>query len=267
MLTFAPTIRNLASQVKLFSLSFVCSLCNLKMRNGPVKRGSAFTLVELLVTIAIIAILAGLLLGVIARGKARGREMVCLNNTRQLGIAFGLYHQDYADTFPASGSKNAYGPQPEDWIYWQHGRDINKSSIVPFVSQFNAKLFTCPGDSEALRLQPLGIVPGDPFRYSYSLTSYSLTGEINRGMATLITKERKVYPFKAADIKQPSQKIMLVEEDRNTIDDPRWVPMGLKTNLITARHSGKGFVAFADDHIEKVTPAFGLAPQNNDPTF
>lgn len=237
------------------------------MRSGHLKNGSAFTLIELLVTMAIIAILAGLLLGVIAKGKARGREMTCLNNVRQLGIAFGLYHQDFADTFPASGSKTAYGPQPEDWIYWQHGRDINKSAIVPFISGFNAKLFTCPGDSEAIRLQSLEIVPGDPFRYSFSLTSYSLSGEINRGMATIITKERKVYPFKTADIKQPSQKIMLVEEDRATIDDPRWVPMGLKTNLITGRHSGKGFVAFADDHVQKVTPAFGLSPANNDPSF
>ena len=237
------------------------------MRCGHVKNRSAFTLIELLVTMAIIAILAGLLLGVIAKGKARGREMTCLNNVRQLGIAFGLYHQDFADTFPASGSKTAYGPQPEDWIYWQHGRDINKSTIAPFISGFNAKLFTCPGDSEAIRLQPLGIVPGDPFRYSFSLTSYSLSGEINRGMATIITKERKAYPFKAADIKQPSRKIMVVEEDRATIDDPRWVPMGPKTNLITGRHSGKGFVAFADDHVEKVTPAFGLSPANNDPSF
>jgi prepilin-type N-terminal cleavage/methylation domain-containing protein len=237
------------------------------MRHGSIKNEWAFTLVELLVTIAIIAILAGLLLGVLGKGKARGREMACLNNARQLGIAFGLYHQDFADTFPASGSKTAYGPQPEDWIYWQHGRDINKSTIVPFISQFNAKLFTCPGDSEAIKLQPLGIVPGDPFRYSYSLTSYSLAGEINRGMATIITTERKAYPFRAATIKQPSQKIMVVEEDRATIDDPRWVPMGLKTNLITGRHSGKGFVAFADTHIQKVTPAFGLSPENNDPSY
>jgi prepilin-type processing-associated H-X9-DG protein len=130
-----------------------------------------------------------------------------------------------------------------------------------------AKLFTYTRDRKTIRLQPLGIVAGDPFRYSFSLTSYSLSGETNRGMATIITRERKAYPFKAADIKQPSQKIMVVEEDRATIDDPRWVPTGAKTNLITGRHSGKGFVAFADGHVQKVTPAFGLSPQNNDPSF
>src|ERR1700742_4864170 len=93
---------------------------------------AAFTLIELLVVIAIIGILAGLLLPVLARAKDKARQAQCGNNLHQLGIAFNLYHQDFNDLFPAPGSRGVYGPQSEDWIWWQYGRGVEHSSIVPF---------------------------------------------------------------------------------------------------------------------------------------
>ena len=89
---------------------------------------NAFTLVEMLVVLAIIAILAGILLPVISRAKAKGNQTVCRNNLHHLAIGFQLYKSESNDQFPAPGSKDKYGPQPEDWIWWQHDRDINKST-------------------------------------------------------------------------------------------------------------------------------------------
>jgi prepilin-type N-terminal cleavage/methylation domain-containing protein/prepilin-type processing-associated H-X9-DG protein len=220
----------------------------------------AFTLVELLVTIAIIAILAGLVLAALGKAKGRGNSMTCLNDLNQLGKAFMMYQGDFADTFPAPGSRGVYGPQPEDWIWC----DVTQSSISPFIAGFNPRVFTCPLDYEALRLQSLGVAPGNPYRYSYSLTSYDLTNGTNPGMSTIITPERKVYPFRASSIVSPAQKIMLVDEDRTTINDSRWVPV---SDLIASRHDGKGYITFADGHNQLVTPWFGTNQENSNPLY
>jgi len=63
-------------------------------------RKLAFTLIELLVVIAVIAILAAILFPVFAQARDRARQASCLNNLKQIGIAIGMYNQDYDERMP-----------------------------------------------------------------------------------------------------------------------------------------------------------------------
>ena len=58
------------------------------------QREIGFTIVELLATITIISVLSALLLPVLGNAREKGREISCLNNLKQIGIAVELYTQD-----------------------------------------------------------------------------------------------------------------------------------------------------------------------------
>src|SRR5881398_512246 len=76
----------------------------------------AFTLIELLLVIAIIGILAGLLLPVLAKAKQKTQGIQCMNNHRQLMLAWRMYAEDNKDQLPyayvAAGAANS----PYAWV-------------------------------------------------------------------------------------------------------------------------------------------------------
>jgi prepilin-type processing-associated H-X9-DG protein len=95
-----------------------------------------------------------------------------------------------------------------------------------------------------------------------------LSNQLWIGLGGSETRERQVFPFRVSQIRNPVNKIMLVEEDRATIDDSRWAPRGEgPPNLVSPRHRGRGDVGFADGHLEAVTPTFGQNLTNSNPTL
>lgn len=104
-----------------------------------------FTLIELLVVIAIIAILAAILFPVFAKAREKARQVTCLSNLKQLGLAFFMYTSDYDEMFPmASYWKDKLQPYVQNRqinfcpsrksLPWWYGQGYNIGCATPFVA-------------------------------------------------------------------------------------------------------------------------------------
>ena len=109
-------------------------------------RRCAFSLMELLIVIVIIAALAGLLLPALSRGKAKAHNAACVNNLRQLGIATRLYSDDNQQRLPGAEILAAQPIDPQNplpRIYDLLASYVGKSTGTNANS---ATVFKCPAD-------------------------------------------------------------------------------------------------------------------------
>jgi prepilin-type N-terminal cleavage/methylation domain-containing protein len=130
------------------------------------KRIRAFTLIELLVVIAIIAILAALLLPALARAKARAQKIQCVNNIKQVVLAFRIWQGDNNDQFPmavpmarggaqeARGLRATLATQTENY---RPAASICRGVFSMFLVMSNElntpKILACPSEYDTTRSQ------------------------------------------------------------------------------------------------------------------
>jgi prepilin-type N-terminal cleavage/methylation domain-containing protein len=255
--------------------------------------GNGFTLIELLVVIAIIAILAAMLLPALSKAKGKAQQVSCINNVKQISLAFLSYINDFRDTFPGAAIVAPAAPADEDWIYWNCDdsriigstrADILKSPLNVYLGRFTTNLYRCPADKD-WEARTLSVAL--PYIFSYTVNSYFVNNKDNHGVTSIFpgnVPDGSEYPFKSAMIRNPAAKIMMVEEYSyvtrgvNAPDDGRWTPpadpskIGLDDppppaaipSYISNRHSKRGTISGCDGHVEVVKPSYGYLPEHYD---
>jgi prepilin-type N-terminal cleavage/methylation domain-containing protein len=116
------------------------------------KQKKAFTLIELLVVIAIIAILAAMLLPALAAAKRKAQKINCVNNLKQVGLAFRIWEGDNGDKYPMA-LVSAQGGAQEYASSLGYPTPGSGHVNVPYVYSVmsnelsTAKVLYCPSDT------------------------------------------------------------------------------------------------------------------------
>lgn len=183
------------------------------------KRAYAFTLVEMLVTLAVVALLVGLFIPALARARSSARQSVCLSNLRGISTVLESYLERYDDTYPFVRFNQPLAVEPPDegggemawddpWkliIYWP----ATMHTIAPWRQYFEA--WICPGsDRQADR--PWVLAGG-----AMGMSSYSYSRSFQAAPVLWTSRAEKdpslIRAIRSAEVQFPSSKVIMFDRE------------------------------------------------------
>ena len=217
------------------------------------KKSGGFTLVELLVVLAIIGILASILFPVFARVQETGRSTVCQSNLKQLGLAFQQYQQDTGGRLPGAGNWQnwgdgfpggdpAAGAPGQRGGHWVAGKNTAYLSALDDNDGDGEYPYTAPNSASVDRGALFQYVK-QPETYYCPSNEDAEAKKISYGMNCALSGAT------ASRVRFPSSMVLLVDEWRAS-DAYFWaVATDTSTDTITKDHNATGNILFMDGHV------------------
>jgi prepilin-type N-terminal cleavage/methylation domain-containing protein/prepilin-type processing-associated H-X9-DG protein len=238
-----------------------------KLARRPVRRrwrARAFTLVELLVVITIIAILAALLLPSLAKAKGEGQRANCLGNLRQLTLCWEMYAEDNQGIFAPNNWIDDVGAGVDPATSWCEGNaltDTTTSNIqagLLFPYNRSTAIYHCPSDVSTIvdaSGNPLPQLRTRSYNMSQSVNGLGLMWDAQEGY--IVDAVQPCFE-KLSQVTNPppAQLLVFVDENEGTLlDDQFGYPMinegnDLWWDMPSNRHNQGGNLSFADGHAE-----------------